>query len=362
MRAQGQTIAARQAFSLVESVVSMSILTVVMAGLGSALLIAGHALPSATGDTLAVVQTAAVLDGLIEELAIATQIIEQDSSAITFQVPDRDNDNADETIRYAWSEQTGEDLIRQYNQGTPVVVAANLTAFTLTYAEGVESGATDEGAGLGADRQLLAWPPQGSIYQGNVNSNQRPGQYVHPAVPDDDGGYAISGVSLYFSSFGITEGSVTVELRTADQDGAPTDEVLDQTSVALGDIQYQMMVNVSFDAEPVLTSEQGACIVLRIDNPSHGVGIFYTTGNTMPDQSFLINSNDSGATWDTWTSYSLVYALYGRYVSQPAGGDEASQYITHVDVHLEAGSTHPYVLDAAATLLNRPAPVEEEGT
>src|SRR6266567_831775 len=92
----------RRGFTLLEVVVSASILSMVMLGLASTMVIAGKAVTKTTSDVSSGA-TAQAAQLFIRELKTAVSVTEMTATAITFTVPDRTGDGIAETIRYAWS-------------------------------------------------------------------------------------------------------------------------------------------------------------------------------------------------------------------------------------------------------------------
>lgn len=129
-------------FTLVELIVSLVGAGVLLAGLGSALLVALKASDPTLTQTPSLLEGIARLTDLQGDLQYAVTIPEQSSSAITVTVPDRgDADTADEIIRYAWSGTPGGPLTRQFNNGPAVTVAENVHRFLLNYHQ--SGGKTD---------------------------------------------------------------------------------------------------------------------------------------------------------------------------------------------------------------------------
>lgn len=123
----------RRAMTLVELVLSLVILSVLMAGMMSAITIAARATPSAASPVLEQRDLAQALDRLASELTLATSISELTNTAITFTLPDRGHGSAGpETVRYAWSGTANAPLTRSYNGATPATLVPQVTAFRLT--------------------------------------------------------------------------------------------------------------------------------------------------------------------------------------------------------------------------------------
>jgi len=120
-------------FTLAELVVSMVVMSILMVGLGSAILIASHALPDGERPATRIVQSASVAGQIVEELRSAIWIREHTATSVEFAVPDRDGDGNAERIRYAWSGTSGDPLTRQYNGGKVVDVLDDVNVFDLGY-------------------------------------------------------------------------------------------------------------------------------------------------------------------------------------------------------------------------------------
>ena len=125
------TLAAR-AFTLAEALVSLSILTVLLIGMQSAIMLAGKAMPDANPLAAQVVDGRRAQDVVAADLAYATNILDNTkTSEITVEVADRDGDKKPEVIRFYWP---GPDssLMRVYN-GVESVVAKDVRDFKLKY-------------------------------------------------------------------------------------------------------------------------------------------------------------------------------------------------------------------------------------
>ena len=98
----------RSAFTLVEVVMSMAIMAVLMAGIASAMLMAGQTLPDADDTSVAVASGSQAVDQIAGDLYCATSFTRRAANEVEFTVDDRNGDEAPELIRYAWSGTPGE--------------------------------------------------------------------------------------------------------------------------------------------------------------------------------------------------------------------------------------------------------------
>ena len=81
----------------------VSVMSVLMFGIGSAILIASHAMPKANDQNQLIRDGASVVDEWSEEVRTALWFIEHTATAMTFTVPDREGNGLPERIRYEWS-------------------------------------------------------------------------------------------------------------------------------------------------------------------------------------------------------------------------------------------------------------------
>ncbi len=120
--------------TLIELLISLSIMTVLLGGLTSAILIATHALPTGNSPLALSIDAGHAVDQIAQDLLYATAIPNATNTAVTLTVADRGHGAAGpETIRYAWSGTPGDPLTRQYNGGTVVTLCADVQGFALSY-------------------------------------------------------------------------------------------------------------------------------------------------------------------------------------------------------------------------------------
>lgn len=114
-------------FTLIETVLAMAILSLVLGGVASAIVIAGRAVPSASDPGTRAAHAAAAIDELMADISVATGIAECSASACEFTLPDWDSDGDEETIRY---EVKGTLLVRTVN-GSSVTVLEDVADFAV---------------------------------------------------------------------------------------------------------------------------------------------------------------------------------------------------------------------------------------
>jgi len=120
----------RAAFSLIELVTALAISSIIMAALGSAVVVASAALPTARVEAEAAMESA--LDRMILEASEAELIKAAGSGVLTFVVPDRNADGQTEHISYTWDGSAGSPIRRTYNKGASEILVAAADSFTAT--------------------------------------------------------------------------------------------------------------------------------------------------------------------------------------------------------------------------------------
>ena len=121
----------RNAFTLLELIVSLASSIILVAGLAGSLSISNQALEGSSNARQSLAAST-VLRDMMADIGEAKSFTERTDRLIEFTVPDRNEDEAPEVIRYAWSGVVGEPLTYQYNGSAAVDVAADVQAFDLS--------------------------------------------------------------------------------------------------------------------------------------------------------------------------------------------------------------------------------------
>ena len=108
-RGPAPRVPTRSGHTLMELVVAITISGVLMVGLTSTLYVASRAV-NLSGPPRAALDASGAESNVLGELQYAVSFTERSNHAVEFTIADRNCDDADETIRYAWSGAAG-DLI-----------------------------------------------------------------------------------------------------------------------------------------------------------------------------------------------------------------------------------------------------------
>ena len=124
----------RAGFTLIEMLLSLTIVSVITVACGSVIALAARSV-AGSADTSTTSRSAALrraADQISSELATALVVSASTANSITFTVPPRNGDLLPETISYAWAG-AGQPITRQYNGGVAVSIADNVQNFNLSY-------------------------------------------------------------------------------------------------------------------------------------------------------------------------------------------------------------------------------------
>lgn len=329
-------------------VVSLSIISIVFLAMGSVMILASKALPTAGSTAVHTFEAADVLQQLTSELQTATSIAAVTDKSIAFTVPDRDNDSNDEMIIYQWSGTAGDPLVRRYNGGASVNVLPHAFEFNLTY--GIKSipqpDILIESAEVEFSRRAAASVPVDYA----VDINNWIGQYFLPTLPGDAVSWKVTRVLVKARSHGPTDGQTLIQLRPPQPgDVLPSNTVLEQVSMMESSLpSFYVWRTFNFSTVQGLTPGEGLCLVLQWVSSTKSAEV--QADNNAP--AGMLSTSDGGSNWNYDSGKSLLHYVYGTYtapVPQPPTG-----VLRSVTVTLNPGQDPSSRVRTAVTALNRP--------
>ena len=122
-----RTQSSARGLTLVEVTTALGVVSIVMLGLTSAVMIAMRAMDHSQSSAH-VANAGDALGQMQADLQLARGFSELSNHAISFTVPDRDSppDGQEEIIRYAWSGAPGDPLTQRFNGGAAVPIVKNV--------------------------------------------------------------------------------------------------------------------------------------------------------------------------------------------------------------------------------------------
>jgi len=341
-------------FTLVEMVVSLGIASVLMLGIGAAMLVATRAMPDAASPTGAVVDAGGALEQIITELQYAVDIRNKSATMIEFTVADRDGNDIPETIRYEWSGAAGDPLTRRYNGASVVPVLASVREFALSWDLLTISGLVPQG---NESPETILRGYEGTVSLDNypIRSSEWYGQYFRPSLPADAVSWKVTRVRLYARTDGGHAGECRVQLQQATDGKLPSGTVIEEKmlpeSSLLSGYQEQ---EFAFTQAGGLSPTQGLCLVVKWVNDSVACQLWGVNANGSTSDSFMVKSLDKGASWTAPAGMSLLYTIYGTATTTGQPQVQNTYYLTRVNIRLRAGTDMQATLQDAVRLLNKP--------
>jgi prepilin-type N-terminal cleavage/methylation domain-containing protein len=339
-------------FTLVELVLSMAIMSMLIAGLASAILIATQALPSNDNPAHATVEGAEIADLIAEELQSALWVRERTATSVEFAVPDRDANGSAERVRYAWSGVAGDPLTRQYNGGSVVDVVGSVQEFNLVYDL---RAVAEQYPGVAVESAEVLW----SAYTGantladfSIDVNNWLGQHFQPSLDPSAVTWGVTRVLFEAEVRDQTDGQTLVQLRPADPDNLPRAMVLEQHTMYESDLTASYAwQEFNFSDVCGLPPDEGLCLVLQFATADkHSANVQRENGSGFG----LLETADAGASWAYREANTLRHYIYGTYALPGSPQTATRWYMTGVRITLRTGDEPTSRIVTAVQTLNTP--------
>ncbi len=336
-------------FTLIEMVVSLSVISIVFLAMGSVMVLASKALPTADDPSALTLETSDIVQQIVSELQTATMIAATTDKSIAFKVPDRDNDGNDENVVYFWTGTAGAPLIRIYNAGTLVNVLPAVYEFNLVYE--TKAVAQPDLLTESAEIELSSRIQSASTKNHAVSMNNWIGQYFKPAaLPAGAVSWNVTRALVMARSNGGAGGETRVQFRTHQSgDVLPSSTVIEQVTMYESDLtgSYAWYPFVFTNVRDIAPGD-GLCLVLQWVTDNKSADIRYND-NTAGDR---LTTSNAGSSWNIQSGKSMVYYVYGTYttnVPQPP-----IVLLKSVTLTLNAGSSPSSRVLTKVVTLNQP--------
>ncbi len=352
----GQThaCAPSHGFTLIETVLTVAVAGILLAGMGSAMVFVTRALPDAKSVLVTTLAEAEGLERIVTDLQYAVSVNQRSATMIQFTVHDRNGDDVPETIRYSWSGSPGAALTRQYNGGTVESILTGVRQFSLSYTLKTVSTEIPQ-PNESAETILASYSATKNLFDFPIKDGERYAEYVFPSLPANTVSWKVTRVLLPAMLDGTTAGQTSIQLRRPTLGGAVSDVVIEEKmlleSVLTTKYVFQQF---TFSNASGLAPTQGVWIVgnwladavaCRINGQSSGV--------TAPNLA-LAKTTDKGASWSTLAGQSLLFTVYGTVTTLGTPLIQNTYYLEGVDLKLQASSDPQSLLQTGVRLLNRP--------
>ncbi len=345
-----------RAFTLVEVVLALGIMTILMGAMASALVIVARAVPDGTSPREAVADGAAAVDQIAAELHTAIAVSSRTDASITFTVPDRTGDGVDDTIAYQWSGTPGDPLERQFNGGGVEEFVADVHYLELLY--DVTTNTEQRPVEVeSAESQLSGFTSLVSVSDFAITPTNWTAQTFQPNLSPGAISWSITRAK-FRAAWGdfVLDGILGVELRPVAPTGKPTATAIEQVTILESGLQwYQTWREVYFTNANGLAPDAAMCLVFK-DNLGSGttckINYRRPSGGINATSATMWATYDAGMTW-TVAALSLIYAVYGTETTTSLQ-DVTVPYLVGVNIALQAGPGASSRVETVAPLLNTP--------
>ncbi len=348
------TIDRRRGLTLLEMVVSMGIMSILAIAIGSAITIASRAIPEEHGPADNAIRAAAVADQLATEIQYAISITARSSNMVEFTVADRDGDEADETIRYAWSGTAGDPLTRQYKGGTVMEIMSNVHQFDLSYDLEVISEET-LGGNESAETLLISHIDIHDLDGRSIKAAEWYGQYFHPSLPADAVSWKVTRVGFYARNAGPEDGRAMVQLHLPTTGNWPSGVVLEEKSLdenmLTGSYTWQ---ESSFANASGLSPSQGLCLVIKHAAGTEACEILIQDDHFYSSRTNLIKTTNGGVSWTAPSEQSMLFRVYGTVTTTGEPDIQNTYYIRGVRIKLSVSDGAGESVSTGVKILNKP--------
>lgn len=339
-------------FTLVELILSTAIMSILMAGLASAILIASHALPSRNTPTDALLKASDVAERMAGELYCALTFTERTGTSLEFTLADRDADLAPETIRYAWSGTAGDPLTRRYNGGAVAHVLDDVQEFALSYDLKTVIEQPDPVTNQSPEHVLSSYDTPTDPADFAITDKLWIGQYFVPALPADTIEWEVTRVTFQARIHGANKGITAVQLRPPGAGMLPSTTVLEQA------LMYESSLGPSYSWEEFsfsnvsgLSPTEGLCLVLALNKKEADLADIQYDNN---GGSGLLTTSNGGGSWVHDGSASMMYYVYGTATTLTTPDPVTREWLRQVGIAVRVGSEPSARVETSTQILNVP--------
>ncbi len=320
--------------SLMEMVLSLTILGIVTVSVGSVALLAGQSEPEQDSAAATLVTDSRTLARIAEDLAMARYVIEQGPNAVTIVVADRTGDGLPDRVRYAWSGSAATPLTVQLNNESAVTLIKYVDQFQLTYDLDQRVTTIPGSPGTPGPEVLIAsYEDTGGSGRFDIKSDEFVAQSLTPALSPGAAGFQPTRIEVYGEASGNTDGEALVEVRD-ESSGEPGSAVY-ASGTLLETNTPDPFDWVNTDLTDTDTVPEGQAITLMVSYVSGSGRVNRLRTNTTGGGT-LLSTTDGGSNWSADTGASLCYRLYGYEMTGGSGFDVTREHVTGIQVSLQS--------------------------
>lgn len=342
--------------TLIELIFSLCVTSLLIAALGSTMLLAGKALPGTDNPATALIQAANVTRQLTQDLQYATDINTADAHQIIFNVADRNHDGTPESICYQWSGTTGDPLTEQINDGQCITLLKDVQDFSLSY-DTLDTTTQEPNMQTSGTSLLTSYVGSNNLSSLSIKNGQWICQTIKPTLPEKAAGWSLAYMDYYIKHGLLTVGSFTVQIQKATAAGYPSGVVLAEQTILEADLLPGFQLSrLTFSGVTGLDPDQGLCVLFIWDSGLTNAGSLQVdTGDTGASvQRQCLISKDDGVSWSLQSNTNLRFYLYGTVTDNGNNLVSTSRTLNSVAVTLSTSDQSSAALQTRIHLVNQP--------
>jgi prepilin-type N-terminal cleavage/methylation domain-containing protein len=365
-------------FTLLELVVSLTIMSILLGSMASAVILAGHAIPDGDDPIDRTALAVDAVDQIARDLVLADPITQAATHEVRFYVPDRGHGvSGAEKIIYHWSGTAGDPLLRSYNSAAYVAVCEGVHDFSLEYIREatpllhtprVLLVIRDDGTPTADESARQALIESWGFTVQLLGADASPGTFV-TRYEDSDVMYVcetVSSTEMLAQDFNPGVGVVNEEQNLYDEYGLAqgTHAFLISDEIWVTNGSHPITAGIAtggvtiFDFAQEQVSVQGALApgaqVITKSSGSHMTTVVLDAGAELYAGGRALRRR-VGLAWGTNTfDFSLVNDTGARYMRQAIAWAAAPAAIGTVRITLQVGSDPGDRVETEVQLLNKP--------
>lgn len=345
-------------FTLVEVLVATGVAGLVLSVVVTLLYLTAAAAPTHASPGPQAIRATHGLDELAADLARTTAILRLSPTELELLLPDLNGDGHADRVRYHWSGQPGDPLLRGYatdprsDYGTPRTLGPALTelaflADTVIIAPPATSSRVTE-------ILLASHTPTAGTLAEELTSNRSFAQTFNPSVPPGATQFTLTRVRLRLQQSVRSQGHFVLSLTPASGNYPSGAAILSQ-KVPDADLPRTLdWVDFQFVGAPALSATASyALTLIPVDDDSHAVVQWLPTDAASAGKAAL--SSDGGISW-TPTTGALLFEVFGRHnaSASPAKSSVPRARLDGLTIHLTPAAGGAGLVSQYFRTLNRP--------
>jgi len=294
----------------VELVLACAVLAILLAAGRGAIGLAHRAARSSSIDQS--VSLCGSLNDLTNDIECAIQVFDVTSTSVGVVVPDRNGDGEDDSIKYSWSGNAGDPLLREFNSGTPEAVVESLQSFSIVSSQ--RTITVPDVAAKNTERLVGGNSTSSGLKTNTITASSfRAGSFVPANLPATATSWNLTRVRIMVRQCSTVLGSFAVQVQSTNAQ-APSGTLLGEVSVAESDISASYAwKDIVFSNITNLSKTSPIAIVVKRLSPAIEPCELQGTnsGGAIVAGNAFFGSSTSGASWSAISGEDMIYAVYG---------------------------------------------------